>query len=193
MKIHGTAKGGALSKKDFGVAFGGGASGGAVAADWSIPSANWESLSAGQITKSGGSGAGTEVSTAQSAEDDAFVQFTWKWVSGLAYTWVGLSTLAYINAGSYDGSSIKYGFELNNTNSAINIRIDGSTVATVSHSIDADTVFKLAYDGSDLTWEIDDVVKHTLTVDLSSAGDQYLWTNNNRYNGNTVTVSGTWS
>jgi len=164
----------------------------AVNADWSIPSGNWESSTPGQITKSGGTGAGTEVSTAQSAQDEAFEQFTWKWVSGLAYTWVGISTLAYISAGSYDGSSIKYGFELNNTNSALNIRVDGSTVATISHSVDTDTVFKLSYDGSDLTWLIDDVVKHTLTVDLSSAGLQYLWTNNNRYDGNTVTVSGTW-
>ena len=164
----------------------------AVDADWSIPSGNWVSSTAGQITKSGGTGAGSEVSTAQSAQDDAFEQFTWKWVSGLAYTWIGLSTLAYISAGSYDGSSIKYGFELNNTNSGVNIRVDGSTVATVSHSVDADTEFKLAYASGDLDWYIDNSSVHSLTVDLSSAGLQYLWTNNNRYDGNTVTVSGTW-
>jgi len=160
-------------------------------ATWSTPT-NFTSSTSGQIAKSGGSGAGTTTSTAQSAQDEDFVQFTWKWVSGLSYAWVGISTLAYISAGSYDGSSIKYGFELNNTNSSVNIRVDGSTAVTVSHSVDTDTVFKLSYDGSDLTWLIDDVVKHTLTVDLSSAGLQYLWFNTNRYDSNTTTISGTW-
>jgi len=164
----------------------------AVNADWSIPSANWESPSAGQISKVGGVGSGTEVSTAQSAQDEAFVQFTWKWVSGLSYTWVGISTLAYISGGSYDETSVNYGFQLNNTNSTVTAIVDGLGAGSTSHSVDVDTVFKLAYDGSDLTWLIDDVVKHTLTVDLSSAGLQYLFTNNNRYEGNTVTVSGTW-
>ena len=43
-------------------------------------------------------------------------------------------------------------------------------------------MFKLAYDGTDLDWYIDGVSEHTETVDLSSAGLQYLWFNTNRYN-----------
>jgi len=163
----------------------------AVDADWTT-STNFTSTTSGQIAKSGGISAGTEVSTAQSAQDDAFEQFTWKWVSGLTYTWVGISTLAYISAGSYDDTSIKYGFQLNNTNSAIAYIINGSTVGSTSHSVDTDTEFKLAYDGTNLTWQIDDVIKHTQSVDLSSIGLQYLWFNTNRYDGHTTTISGTW-
>ena len=53
-------------------------------ATWTTPT-NFTSATAGQIAKSGGSGAGTATSTAQSAQDDAFEQYTFKWVSGLTY------------------------------------------------------------------------------------------------------------
>ena len=161
-------------------------------ATWTTPT-NFTSPTDGQIAKSGGVSTGTTVSTAQNALNDDFEEFTWKWVSGLTYTWIGISTLAYISAGSYDGTSIKYGFELNNSNTAVAYKVNGSTAGSTSHSIDADTVFKLAYDGSDLTWQIDDIIKHTLTVDLSSAGDQYLWFNTNRFDNNTSTISAIWT
>lgn len=162
-------------------------------ATWSTPSGNWSVPTAGQISKVGGTGSGSEVSTAQSAQDDAFEQFTFKWVSGLAYTWVGISTLDYISAGSYDETSVNYGFQLNNTNSTVTAIVDGSGAGSASHTVITDTEFKLQYSGGDLNWYIDDVTfRSPLTVDLSSAGLQYLFTNNNRYNSNTVTVSGTW-
>ena len=52
MKIHGTAKGGAISKKDFGVAFGGAAGVEAIAKDTQVQVQNsTESIGSGTLTK----------------------------------------------------------------------------------------------------------------------------------------------
>ena len=69
MKIHGTAKGGALSKKDFGVAFGGGGGGAAINdADlksyWKFNEASGDILNSSESDESLGSGAALQVTGA---------------------------------------------------------------------------------------------------------------------------------
>ena len=110
------------------------------------------------------------------AGGDPFVDFVCKWNSGgTATTVVGISRLSYFPA-NVDELGLEYGFLFRaNFNDYWQTIKDGSIMTDVDAPIDSDTEFKLTYDGSDMKWYVDDVLKDTESATLS--GTYYLWTN----------------
>jgi len=163
MKIHGTAKGGAISKKDFGVAFGGGVPPVVNAVIWDSDTfENVTSTGNDRIKKNTGGngwnarGYGQNVTAVGSTLTVSNLDATESTITGFNDTNSDSVTIG--NAGA------KIGIRMENTTQA-DVIINGSIVANItSLSIDASTVFKIEILSGSVKFYVDDTLKNTQTL-----------------------------
>lgn len=152
-------------------------------AQWTGSPASWWTISNPTAQRTAGASWGGSYAYNLDQEMPApFASFTLKWVSGDATIVCGFSTLAYLAANGTDELGIQYGFKFKPyaTNSWSTFH-DGSVMTTVAEAIDDTTEFKVTYDGSTVKWYVNDDLKDSVTE--VPVGTFYLWTNNNRADG----------
>ena len=172
MKIYGTAKGGAISKKDFGVAFGGGAP--SVDYSW-IDVQSTYTIDGNKITRSG---TGWDAYCLSTNGSPASTGLTLSAITGgsassyVSYTWLdGSDNPRGKTSGNWDEQVMSYGWYFTNNPSedGAKIRIDGGTIGSPYAYTENVTVFKVVMTADDVKFYLDDVLKYTAD---SGTGEQ---------------------
>jgi len=171
MKIHGTAKGGALSTKDFGVAFGGNGALIVYNVEWNnAATVEWSWTDAPPLTKRNGTtgytwGNSNTSTTQRPVPSGVFSNAYFKWAGGASgNAFFGFSSLED-QPDDGDGASWE-GYSVYMRDSGTYVRfkdVDNSQVNITGLTITADTVFHLELLTTGCKLYVDDVLKHTYT------------------------------
>ena len=179
MKIHGTAKGGALSKKDFGVAFGGGAVAGYVNVTWGEASdETWVNDENSTYRTSGAEDwIGYNSGQSNCNPSGTLNNMEIKYQGGTGnYAAIGFSKQLAADPSNASNSAF-LSFQV--PSGGVRYYRNGVNQGTIAGStgFDIDTVFTLIMESDKIEIYVDDVLKVEDSTTLE-AGNYYAWCTN---------------